>query len=267
MSEMGAQDAPRWAAPRSPSWGGKLTDVSASAQKSPVAPVARVLVADDDEFIVDLVTTGLRFVGYEVASASTGREAIGKGREGWADVILLDVMMPDRDGFEVCQQLRNDGNHTPIIFLTARGEVEQKVEGLRLGADDYITKPFRLEEVVARVETVLRRAGKGPAATAARYEVGDLELDEDAHVVRRGGRRIDLSATEFKVLRYLMANAGRVLSRTQILDHVWHYDFGGESTVVETYISYLRRKVDDVEPRLIHTIRGVGYVLRVDDDR
>jgi two-component system OmpR family response regulator len=229
------------------------------------APVARILVADDDDYITDLVATGLRFVGYEVAVASTGREAVTMGAEGWADLILLDVLMPDRDGFEVCRRLRSEGNQTPIIFLTASAALDQKVSGLRLGADDYMTKPFRLEEVVARIETVLRRSGKGPAATQARLQVADLELDEDAHVVRRAGRRVELSSTEFKVLRYLMANAGRVVSRNQILDAVWQYDFGGGSSVVETYICYLRRKVDDVEPHLIHTIRGIGYVLRVDE--
>jgi len=250
---------------RGAAWtGGRLGEMAAPRS---AGPVARVLVVDDDEFIADLVRTGLRFVGYEVQLAATGREALAKGRDGWADVILLDVMLPDLDGFEVCQRLRSDGNQTPVIFLTARDETDDKVGGLRLGADDYVTKPFKLEEVIARIETVLRRAGKGPAATSSRLVVADLELDEDAHVVRRGGRRIDLSATQFNVLRFLMANAGRVVSRTQILDHVWQYDFAGESTVVETYISYLRRKVDDVEPHLIHTVRSVGYVLRVEDDR
>ena len=240
-------------------------------QRDPSAPapappsLARVLVADDDDYITDLVATGLRFMGYEVEVAASGHEALTKAAAGWADLILLDVLMPDRDGFEVCRRLRSEGNQTPIIFLTASAGLDEKVSGLRLGADDYMTKPFRLEEVVARIETVLRRAGKGPAATLSRLEVADLELDEDAHTVRRAGRRIDLSATEFKVLRYLMANAGRVVSRAQILDHVWQYDFGGTSTVVETYVSYLRRKVDDREPHLIHTIRGIGYVMRVED--
>ena len=242
-----------------------MTIVDAGTRNPTTPPVARVLVADDDDYITDLVATGLRFVGYEVATAGSGHEALALASEGWADLILLDVLMPDRDGFDVCRRLRSQGNQTPIIFLTASDGIDDKVGGLRLGADDYMTKPFRLEEVVARIETVLRRSGKGPAATRARFEVADLELDDDAHVVRRAGRRVDLSATEFKVLRYLMANAGRVLSRTQILEHVWQYDFGGTSTVVETYISYLRRKVDDVEPHLIHTIRGIGYVVRVED--
>ncbi|MGI8755897.1 MAG: response regulator transcription factor, partial [Acidimicrobiales bacterium] len=209
-----------------------------------VAPAGRVLVVDDDDYITDLLATGLRFVGYEVQGADSGRKAIAAAAGGWPDVIVLDVMMSDLDGFEVCRRLRGDGITTPVIFLTARDAVEDKVGGLRLGADDYITKPFSLEEVVARIETVMRRSGVTTSSRSHQFAVADLVLDDESHVVRRAGRRVDLSATEFKVLRYLMLNAGRVLSRPQILEHVWQYDFDGESTVVETYISYLRRKVD-----------------------
>ena len=174
--------------------------------------------------------------------------------------MLLDVAMPGCDGFEVCRRLRNDGVQVPIIFLTARDTSEDKVSGLRLGGDDYVTKPFGLEEIVARIEAVLRRSS-GTPRRVTRLAVGDLVLDDEAHEVRRGDERIDLSATEYRVLRYLMLNAGRVLSKSQILEHVWQYDFDGESTVVETYISYLRKKVDQYEPALIHTVRGFGYVL------
>jgi len=230
-----------------------------------VAPAGRVLVVDDDDYITDLLATGLRFMGYEVEIADNGRKAIAAAAVGWADVIILDVMLPDLDGFEVCRRLRGDRITTPVIFLTARDAVEDKVGGLRLGGDDYITKPFSLEEVVARIETIMRRSG-ATTSRSHQFVVADLVLDDESHVVRRAGQRVELSATEFKVLRYLMLNSGRVLSRTQILEHVWQYDFDGESTVVETYISYLRRKLDNVEPQLIHTVRGVGYVVRVDPE-
>jgi two-component system OmpR family response regulator len=177
-------------------------------------------------------------------------------------VLLLDVMLPDVDGFEVCRRLRGDGIDTPVLFLTARDGTEDTVRGLTLGGDDYVTKPFSLEEVVARIHALLRRAGRSSSSSA--LSLADLEMDDDAHQVRRAGERVELSPTEYKLLRYLLANAGRVLSRAQILDHVWEYDFGGNATVVETYISYLRKKIDRVPPPLLHTVRGVGYTLRVE---
>jgi two-component system OmpR family response regulator len=175
------------------------------------------------------------------------------------DLILLDVMLPDLDGFEVCRRLRSEGTRTPVLFLTARDSTDDTVRGLTLGGDDYLAKPFSLEELVARIDAVLRRAG---ATRDAVLRCADLEVDDDAHRVRRAGVEVSLSPTEYNLLHYLLVNQGRALSRSQILDHVWHYDFGGDSGVVETYIGYLRRKVDTVEPKLIHTIRGVGYSLR-----
>ena len=234
----------------------------ASALDSPT----RVLVVDDEEYITDLLSTGLRFLGFEVSVARDGMSAVAKAVDERPDVMLLDVAIPGFDGFEVCRRLRNDGVQVPIIFLTARVAAEDKVGGLRLGADDYVTKPFGLQEVVARIEAVLRR-GQGTGRAVTQLSVADLELDDEAHKVRRAGEQVDLSATEYRVLRYLMLNAGRVLSKTQILEHVWQYDFDGESTVVETYISYLRKKIDRVEPPLIHTVRGFGYVLRVESGR
>jgi two-component system OmpR family response regulator len=239
-------------------------DVSVNLLRSGDAPLS-VLVVDDEEYITDVLTTGLRFLGFQVSVARNGHDAIAKAVDDRPDVMLLDVAMPGCDGFEVCRRLRNDGVQVPIIFLTARDASEDKVGGLRLGGDDYVTKPFGLEEIVARIEAVLRRTNGGSRAVT-RLAVADLVLDDDAHEVTRAGERIDLSATEYRVLRYLMLNAGRVLSKTQILEHVWQYDFDGESTVVETYISYLRKKVDHREPPLIHTVRGFGYVLRADAD-
>jgi two-component system OmpR family response regulator len=221
-----------------------------------------VLVVDDDDYITDLLSTGLRFLGFEVTVARDGSAAIAEAAGARPDLVLLDVSMPGYDGFEVCRRLRDDGIQVPIIFLTARDSPDDKVSGLRLGADDYVTKPFGLEEVVARIEAVLRRS-RGTGRTVNRLAVADLALDDDSHVVTRAGQAVELSGTEYRLLRYLMLNAGRVLSKAQILDHVWQYDFDGESTVVETYISYLRKKVDRVEPPLIHTVRGFGYVVRV----
>jgi two-component system OmpR family response regulator len=179
------------------------------------------------------------------------------------DLVVLDVMMPGLDGFEVVRRMRQDGLMAPVLFLTARDAVEDRITGLTLGADDYVTKPFSLGEVLARIRAILRRAGLAAGAGTERLVFADIELDEDAHEVFKAGEPVELSPTEFKLLRYLMANPGRVLSKAQILDHVWHYDFGGEATVVESYISYLRRKVDTTDPRLLHTVRGVGYVLRL----
>ncbi len=228
----------------------------------PHGPREKVLVVDDEASITELVGTALRYVGFDVAVANTGRGALAQATQFRPDLVVLDVMLPDLDGFEVTRRLRSEGVRVPIVFLTARDETSDLVAGLSIGGDDYVTKPFSLEELVARVRAVLRRtAGDDGASTTIRF--ADLELDEETHEVRRAGEAIILTATEFNLLRYLMANPKRVLSKTQILDHVWAYDFGGEANVVETYISYLRRKVDHREPRLIHTVRGVGYVLRL----
>ncbi len=224
-------------------------------------PEARVLVVDDEDSITDLVSTALRYVGFEVAVAANGRKALERAATFRPELVVLDVMLPDLDGFEVVRRLRADGLRVPIVFLTARDATEDKVAGLTIGGDDYVTKPFSLEELVARVRAVLRRTAGGPEQSG-RLQIADLELDEDSHQVWRAGQPVELTATEFKLLRYLMMNARRVLSKAQILDHVWNYDFGGDGSIVETYISYLRKKVDASEPRLIQTVRGVGYTLR-----
>ena len=226
-----------------------------------VVPEARVLVVDDEDSITDLVATALRYVGFEVAIASNGRQALERASSFRPELVVLDVMLPDLDGFEVVRRLRSDGVRVPIVFLTARDATEDKVAGLTIGGDDYVTKPFSLEELVARVRAVLRRTSGGQDQSG-RLQIADLEMDEDSHQVWRAGQAVELTATEFKLLRYLMMNARRVLSKAQILDHVWNYDFGGDGSIVETYISYLRKKVDAYEPRLIHTVRGVGYTLR-----
>jgi two-component system OmpR family response regulator len=221
----------------------------------------RILVVDDEENITYLLGTALRHFGFGVVTAGSGREGLALATDAKPDLMLLDIMLPDLDGFEVCRRLRDAGVQVPILFLTARDATEEKVRGLTLGGDDYVTKPFSLEEVVARVRAILRRTGRivdgEPSLTYA-----DLVMDDDAHQVRRGGELVELSPTEYKLLRYLLANAGKVLSKAQILDHVWEYDFGGEATVVETYISYLRKKVDRGGAPLIQTVRGIGYALR-----
>ena len=223
----------------------------------------RVLVVDDENYITDLVSTALRYVGFDVQTAATGRDALAVADRFRPDLVVLDVMLPDYDGFEVTRRLRADGVRVPIVFLTARDATEDKVNGLTIGGDDYVTKPFSLEELVARVRAVLRRTQGDGDDEGSRLTFADLVLDEDTHEVWRDGEPLVLTATEFKLLRYLMLNARRVLSKAQILDHVWAYDFGGDGNVVETYISYLRKKVDRVAPRLIHTVRGVGYTLRL----
>ncbi|HEV2640798.1 MAG TPA: response regulator transcription factor [Actinocrinis sp.] len=220
----------------------------------------RLLVVDDEPNIRELLSASLRFSGFEVATAATGHDALAAVERHVPDLILLDVMLPDLDGFQVARRLR-ESRHVPILFLTARDAVEDKVTGLTLGADDYVTKPFSLEEVVARIQSVLRRT-RGEMAPATHYVVADLELRDEAHEVRRGGRLIELSPTEFKLLRHLMRNSGRVLSKAEILDRVWHYDFAGQHGIVESYVSFLRHKVDNQGPRLIHTVRGVGYMMR-----
>ena len=226
-------------------------------------PEARLLVVDDEPNIAELLSASLRFSGFEVHTASNGTEALAQIARLSPDLVVLDVMMPGLDGFEVVRRMRQEGHYCPVLFLTARDAVEDRVTGLTLGADDYVTKPFSLGEVLARIRAILRRAGLAAQSGSERMVFADIELDEDAHEVFKAGQSVDLSPTEFKLLRFLMANQGRVMSKAQILDHVWHYDFGGEATVVESYISYLRRKIDTTEPRLLHTVRGVGYVLRV----
>ncbi|GGB44125.1 DNA-binding response regulator [Flexivirga endophytica] len=226
------------------------------------SPEARLLVVEDETNIRELLATSLKFAGFEVHTAANGNEAITLAGQHTLDLAVLDVMLPDMDGFTVTRKLRANGIELPIVFLTARDAVEDKVKGLTVGGDDYVTKPFSLEEVVARIRAVLRRTQVESDARSL-VQVGDLELDEDSHEVRRNGQVIEVSPTEFKLLRYLMLNQGRVLSKAQILDHVWDYDFRGEAGIVESYISYLRRKIDVGDaPALIHTKRGVGYVLR-----
>ncbi len=225
---------------------------------------AKLLVVDDEPNIVELLAASLRYAGFEVATARTGHDALKLARQFRPDVLLLDVMMPGIDGFEVVRRLRGEGERCPVLFLTARDATEDKVTGLTLGGDDYVTKPFSLEEVIARIRALLRRAAAGPAqAELARLAFADIELDDDTHEVWKAGEPVSLSPTEFKLLRFFLQNPGRVLSKTQILDHVWHYDFGGDVNVVESYVSYLRRKIDTTEPRLLQTLRGVGYVLRM----
>ena len=208
-----------------------------------------------------MLEAALRHHGFEVSSAESGRAALAAATATRPDLIVLDVMLPDLDGFEVCRRLRSDGIRTPILFLTARDAIEDKVRGLTLGGDDYLVKPFSLEELVARAQALLRRSGLWREDTSV-LRCADLELDDDAHRVSRAGQEVSLSLTEYNLLRFLLVNKGRVVSKAQILDHVWQYDFGGDGGVVETYIGYVRRKVDNVEPRLIHTVRGVGYTMR-----
>ncbi len=226
-------------------------------------PEARLLVVDDEPNIIELLSASLRFVGFEVSTATDGVEAIRQARRNRPDLLVLDVMMPGLDGFDVVRLLRADGLRMPVLFLTARDATADRVTGLTLGRDDYVTKPFSLEEVIARIRAILRRAGSGAEAEPAQLRFADIELDDDTHEVRKAGELVELSPTEFKLLRYFMRHPGLVLSKTQILEHVWHYDFNGDTGVIESYVSYLRRKLDTGEPRLLHTVRGVGYVLRV----
>lgn len=222
----------------------------------------RLLVVDDEPAIVDVLATSLRFLGYDVAEATSGRDALTQVRQHGPDLVLLDVMLPDLDGFEVVRRLRASGGRVPVVFLTARESGEDIVGGLDLGADDYITKPFRLAEVAARVRAVLRRTEQpGEAGDRALLRCADLELDTEAYEVRRAGQLVELSPTEYRLLHHLLANAGRVLTHEQLLDHVWDYGTG-DTAVLKSYISYLRRKLDSLGPPLIHTRRGIGYVLR-----
>jgi two-component system, OmpR family, response regulator len=222
----------------------------------------RILVVDDEASITELLSLALRYEGFAVETSANGRKALGAITDWHPHLVVLDIMLPDIDGFEVARRVRDQGQRIPILFLTARDTTDDKVRGLTLGGDDYVTKPFSIEELVARIRAILRRSG-ALADDSNRLVFADLEMDQDTHEVWRSGQLVDLTPTEFKLLRYLMLNPRRVLSKDQILDHVWQYDFGGNGNVVETYISYVRRKVDAHGTPLIHTVRGVGYSLRL----
>ena len=217
---------------------------------------AKLLVVDDEPNIVELLSASLRYAGFEVSSARSGREAVDRIREVRPDLVILDVLMPGVDGLSVLRQLRANGIDVPVLFLTAKDAHEDRIAGLTLGADDYVPKPFSLAEVIARIHAILRRAGRRNGQPSARLSFADIELDDDSHEVWKAGRAVSLSPTEFKLLRYFLVNPGRALSKAQILDHVWAYDFGGEANVVESYVSYLRRKIDTTEPKLLHVARG-----------
>jgi two-component system OmpR family response regulator len=238
---------------------------SSVALSEPPARAARILVVDDEPNISALLSATLRLVEFEVRVAETGHRALTEIEDFDPDLVVLDVMLPDLDGFDVAKRLRSTGRRVPVLFLTARDTLEDRISGLSAGADDYVTKPFSLEEVVLRIRAILRRTQPGleDSAESGVLRYADLEMNEDAHEVRRSGRLIDLSPTEFNLLKYLLINAGRVVSKAQILDRVWRYDFGGDGRIVESYVYYLRRKIDKTDPPLIHTVRGVGYALRV----
>ena len=236
-------------------------DPSSELRRPDDGPV-RVLVVDDEPTLAELLSMALRYEGWQVRAAGDGGSAIREARDFRPDAVVLDMMLPDFDGLEVLRRLREQMPDLPVLFLTARDTVEDRIAGLTAGGDDYVTKPFSLEEVVARLRGLMRRAGRSAGRAEARLTVGDLSLDEDSHEVRRGGDVISLTATEFELLRYLMRNPRRVLSKAQILDRVWQYDFGGQGNVVELYISYLRRKIDRGHEPMIHTMRGAGYVLK-----
>ncbi|WP_327089105.1 response regulator transcription factor [Nonomuraea sp. NBC_01738] len=221
----------------------------------------RLLIVEDDPPILDLLSASLKFAGFDVVTARSGNDAVAAVLRHRPDLVVLDVMLPDMDGFDVVRRMRSGGTATPVLFLTARDGTEDKIHGLTIGGDDYVTKPFSLEEVIARIHAVLRRTSV--QSPPPRLTFADIELDEESHEVWRDGVLVPLSPTEFKLLHYFMTNAGRVLSKPQILDHVWDYDFRGEVGIVESYVSVLRRKIDSRNPRLIHTLRGVGYVLRL----
>ncbi|HZE03503.1 MAG TPA: response regulator transcription factor [Pseudonocardiaceae bacterium] len=237
-----------------------MTLVDAELRRADGAPV-RVLVVEDEVSLAELLTMALRYEGWDVRSVGNGFSAVRTAREFGPDLVVLDIMLPDIDGLEVLRRLRAGAPTLPVLFLTAKDAVEDRIAGLTVGGDDYVTKPFSLEEVMARLRALLRRSGMTVARTPA-VVVGDLVLDEDSREVCRNGDIVELTATEFELLRYLMRNPRRVLSKAQILDQVWHYDFGGNSNVVELYISYLRKKVDAGRSPMIHTMRGAGYVLK-----
>ena len=222
----------------------------------------RVLIVDDEVNLAELIAMALRYEGWDVQMAHTGSKAVAAAKEFKPDAVVLDWMLPDFDGLEVLRRMRTTDTGVPVLFLTARDSVEDRVAGLTAGGDDYVTEPFSLEEVVARLRALMRRAGAQAVESSSVLTVGDLQLDEDSHEVRRGGTEINLTATEFELLRYLMRNPKRVLSKAQILDRVWNYDFGGQANVVELYISYLRKKIDAGRDPMIHTMRGAGYVLK-----
>ena len=235
---------------------------SAETLTRPDGSPVRVLVVDDEQMLADLLASALRYEGWEVTTAGTGVAAVRAAREIEPDVIVLDIMLPDFDGLEVMRRIHGRQSNVPILFLTAKDAVEDRVAGLTAGGDDYVTKPFSLEEVVARLRALLRRSGASAEQQDELLEVGDLRMNEDSHEVWRGEEEINLTATEFELLRFLMRNPRRVLSKPQILDRVWNYDFGGQANIVELYISYLRRKIDKGREPMIHTMRGVGYVLK-----
>ena len=222
-----------------------------------------MLLIEDDPAVREGLQLALTHLGHDVIAAPDGESGLEAASTQDPDVVVLDLMLPGIDGFEVVRRLSSEGNRCPVLFLTARDGVADKITGLTVGGDDYVTKPFSLDEVIARIRAVLRRSSTGPAVPAARISFADIELDDDTHQVWKAGAEVALSPTEFNLLRYFMQNAGRVLSKAQILDHVWSYDFGGDANVVESYVSYLRRKIDTTEPRLLHTLRGVGYTLRL----
>jgi two-component system, OmpR family, response regulator len=243
-----------------------VTTRRANAKRAPMTRAdgspLRALVVDDEPNLADVLTSMLRYEGWDARSAGDGSAALRISRDFRPDAVLLDVMLPDLDGFEVLRRLRAGNPRVSVLFLTARDSVEDRIAGITVGGDDYVTKPFSLEEVLARLRGLVRRAAVSEEAAEAWLRVGDLTMDEDAREVRRGSEQIELTATEFELLRYLMRNPRRVLSKAQILDHVWSYDFGGRAHVVELYISYLRKKIDNGRPPMIHTVRGVGYVLK-----
>jgi two-component system OmpR family response regulator len=239
----------------------EVSEQSAPLRRADGSPV-RVLVVDDESTLADLLSMALRYEGWDVRTAADGLGAVRTARDFKPDAVVLDIMLPDLDGLEVLRRLRAEAPEVPVLFLTAKDAVEDRVAGLTAGGDDYVTKPFSLEELVARLRGLLRRAGMAAAKQGSELVVGDLVLDEDSHEVRRGGTDVELTATEFELLRFLMRNPRRVLSKAQILDRVWHYDFGGQSNVVELYVSYLRKKIDAGRAPMIHTVRGAGYVLK-----
>ena len=239
----------------------EVSEQSAPLRRADGSPV-RVLVVDDESTLSDLLSMALRYEGWDVRTAADGIGAVRTARDFKPDAVVLDIMLPDLDGLEVLRRMRAEAPEVPVLFLTAKDAVEDRVAGLTAGGDDYVTKPFSLEELVARLRGLLRRAGMAAAKQGSELVVGDLVLDEDSHEVRRGGTDVELTATEFELLRFLMRNPRRVLSKAQILDRVWHYDFGGQSNVVELYVSYLRKKIDAGRTSMIHTVRGAGYVLK-----
>ena len=241
---------------------GTMTSAVPALSRPDGSPL-RIAVVDDEQMLTDLLSMALRMEGWEVRTAASGYEALQLVRDFQPDALVLDIMMPDLDGMAVLQRLRQSGNDTPVLFLTARDAVADRVAGLTAGGDDYVTKPFSLEEVVARLRGLMRRAGSAFAAEEEPIlRLADLSLNEDSHEVERGGEQIELTATEFELLRFLLRNQRRVVSKAQILDRVWNYDFGGRSSVVELYISYLRKKIDAGRTPLIHTVRGVGYMIK-----